>query len=318
MGRSALLTTGLAPQTRALLLLLGVTLLWAAIEIIGVFLPDNLSPYQVVWMRYAVHLLALTVVFGPRYRSRLWRTPRPLLQLGRGLLMLGMPVCYILGVRQLPPASVWAIFWCAPLLALALAALWLREKVRWPAWLAAAGAYGGVLLLLQPPAIALSAALVLPLGMALCFALYLFASRALRKDSLLASLFYTAVGVLIPLSVRLPHFWRPLSWVGGLEMAAIGLLGLLLLCCLDKALELAAISQVAPVLLAAPLWLTAAEAVLFQTAVSFYTILGAVLIASTLLGFWIYARQQGSPAATVLPVLPVLTNQAHTSLGNRK
>lgn len=280
-----------------LLLIGAVVLLWTTIEGLGFFLPDQTSSYQVVWMRYAVHLLFLVVCFGPRYRSRLWRTRRLPLQIGRGFLMFGMPVCFILSVRSISPETTWAIFWLAPLLALALAALLLRETVRRPVWLATAAAYVGVLLVLQPPPGLHWSGVLLAFGMSMCFVLYLLLSRLLRDEPLLPSLFYTAVGVLIPLSLRLPNFWQPLHWRGALLMALIGLLGLLLLACLDKVLELSEIGAVTPFLLATPIGLAGLTDLFGGVGSAIQLFWGSMVIVSSLLSLFIYYKHRNSVVA---------------------
>lgn len=295
MRRSAALTANVTPPQRAVLYIAVVTLAWAAIEALGALLPDHPSGYQVVWMRYGFHLLALLVVFGPRHGRGLWRTHRLPLQLLRGLFMLGMSVAFVLSVRRLPVDGVWSAFWVAPLLALALAAIVLHERTGWGTWLAAIAAYAGVLVLLQPDHSLLSPAAVLPLGMAVCFALYVLACRLLRDEAILPSLFYTGLAVFLPLCVIMPRVWQPVSWATGVEVAVIGILGLLLLYCLDKALEMAPIAAVAPFLLAAPLWSALLESLHPGAEVWSHLLLGGALLVGSLAALWVI--QSRRPAA---------------------
>jgi len=290
-----------APPRRVLLLLLVATLAWAAIEALGALLPDHPSGYQVVWMRYGFHVLALLVVFGPRYRTGLWRTRRLPLQLLRGLFMLGMSIAFVLSVRRLPVAGVWSVFWLAPLLALALAAVVLHERTGWGTWLAAVAAYAGALILLQADRSLLSPAAVLPLGMAVCFALYVLACRLLRDEAILPSLFYTGLAVFLPLCAIMPRVWRPVGWVTGVEVAAIGILGLLLLYCLDKALELAALGTAAPLLLAAPLWGALLESLHPEAYAPARLILGGVIVLGSLAALWLVQtrRPAAAPAGPI-------------------
>ena len=269
-------------QVHAIGLIFAVTFLWVAIETIGSLLPAQVSPFEAVWMRYGVHLLVLLVFIGPRHAGRLWRTSRPGAQIGRGLLMLGMPVCFVLSARYMSVTSTWAVFWSAPLLALALAVLFLHERVGWLAWLATAAAFAGELIVLHPHHDLLAPAIVLPLGMALCFALYVLASRLLREEAMAPSLFYTAAAVFVPLSLVLPRFWRPLTATAGIELAAIGVLGLLLLYCLDKGLELAEVHAVAPFLLAVPLWGVGVDSVFAGAPPGPRVLLGGVVIMGAL------------------------------------
>lgn len=301
MGQSIALSTITAPRRRALLLLLVVTLAWAAIEALGPLLPDHPSGYQVVWMRYGFHVLALLVVFGPRYRTRLWRTERLPLQLLRGLFMLGMSVAFVLSVRRLPVGGVWSVFWLAPLLALALAAFVLHERTGWGTWLAAIAAYAGVLILLQPDRALLSPAAALPLGMGICFALYMLTCRLLRDEAILPSLFYTGLAVFLPLCAIMPRVWRPVSWVTGAEVAVIGILGLLLLYCLDKALELVELGAAAPLLLAAPLWSAIFESMHPGAHDLSRLILGGVILLGALAALWVVQNRRQAAGSVGVP-----------------
>ena len=87
----------MSPRRRAMLLMLGFVTLWALIEAMAAHVLRRYSPYQVVWTRYAVHLLLMLLVWGWRQPATLWRTGRPVFQLARSLLMLGMPASWIIG-----------------------------------------------------------------------------------------------------------------------------------------------------------------------------------------------------------------------------
>ncbi len=80
------------------------------------------------------------------------RAKRPVLLLVRGFLMLMAYTTYYLAVASLPLATAVALFFCAPLLVTALAALILREPVGLRRWCAVLAGFGGVLLIIQPGA----------------------------------------------------------------------------------------------------------------------------------------------------------------------
>ena len=84
--------------------------------------------------------------------------------------------------------------------------------------------------------------------------LYLVLTRLLRDESTLTNLVFTAAVVLAPLSLVLPDVWRTPSVRSLALMATIGLLGLGVLYALDRALELAPTSVVAPALYAQPVF----------------------------------------------------------------
>ncbi len=230
--------------------------MWAFIENIPEHFSQHYTSFQIVWLRYTVHLLFMLVVFGPRVKLGLVRTRHLGLQFGRGMLMMGMHLCFIFAVGFLPVNATLSVFWVTPLLLLGLSA-WRAEKADGVQWAVTAGGVACVLLLLRPLGAALHPASLLSLGMALCFSIYMQMTRAMRDEGLLPSLFYTALSVWLVLSVLMPFFWvTPSAW-DLLLFAAIGLLGFVCLVGFDKAAELAPTWVTAPFSLVQPLFILA-------------------------------------------------------------
>ncbi len=227
---------------RARLAVVGVVallaLLWNVVEGVPVLLSPGYSLYQIVWMRYAAHLVVLLLFLAARGKLALLSTERPALQIGRGLLMLAMPWFFITGLGFTTVGGVMAVFWVAPLMVLVLAALLLRDVARLPVWIATAIGYAAVLLLLRPDRQTISTtALLLALGMAFSFSLYVVLTRTLRTEATATNLFYTAVAVFVPLSFFMPALWKTPSPRDLLIMAVVGIAGLGLLWALDRALR---------------------------------------------------------------------------------
>ena len=91
---------------------------------------------QITWGRYLFQLFILPFILG-RVRPRdLLRTRRPVLQVLRGLLLMGATLTFFVAVTYIPLADSAAIGAVAPLLVTALAIPLLGEKVgarRWAA-----------------------------------------------------------------------------------------------------------------------------------------------------------------------------------------
>jgi drug/metabolite transporter (DMT)-like permease len=228
--------------------------LWPVIESVPHFMSRSYSAYQVVWTRYTAHLILLLILFVPRQRKQLFYTPRPGWQIIRSLTMLGMPACYIAARARMSGAAVMTVFWIAPVLVMVLAGVWLHERVGWRYWLLTLLAYGGSMLIL-PTANLTWAGTLLAIGMAVFFALYLVLSRRLRAENIWASLFYTALGVWVPLSLGLPFFWQAPTLGDVAWMSVIGVLGLVVLFALDRAVDLMQASRVAPFIFMLPITL---------------------------------------------------------------
>jgi drug/metabolite transporter (DMT)-like permease len=234
---------------RALLLMLAFAALWAVLEVaLGASLREPYDLMQIVWWRYATHLVLLVAAFGWRRPSRLWRTRHTGLQLGRSMLMLVMPLSFAMSLSFGASADfTWAVFWVAPLAVLLLARLLLRERASGLLWTCAATVPLAAMLIHQPQVPAGVAAMALPFAMALSFSLYVVATRALRREPLATNLFYTAFGVFALLTPFVPHVWRTPSLHDAVVLCAIGAIGLLALALLDRSVEHDAVSVVTPV-----------------------------------------------------------------------
>lgn len=232
---------------RSALLLAGFSFFWSIAE--TVVPASGVSLYQIVWSRYAVHLAVLVLLFAPRRGvPALVRTPRPGWQILRSLLMLGMPLCFIFGVRMLRPGNMLGIFWIAPFMIVALAAF-SRASFGGVRTLVAAGTgLVGVWLVLRPDSDALTPAALLPIGMAFCFALYIHMTAQMRDEAILPKLVHTALWVFLALSLLMPAVWRTPSLAGVGSLVAIGSIGLFGLYLLDRAVDTDRWAALAPVL----------------------------------------------------------------------
>lgn len=264
-------------------------LTWAAIERIAGFFSQHYASYQIVWVRYGTHLLFMLAVLGPRYKTRLIRSRHLLLQLARAMMMLGMHLCFIWAVRRVPENDVVSVLWLSPLLLMVMA-LWLRERVRPVYWIVTLIAIAGMLMVLQPGRDTLSTSVVFSLGMGVCFSLYQLTTRLMPDESILASLFYTAFGVWVPLSLLMPSHWVTPTLPDLGLMVSIGLIGFVTLYALDRALELAPAPVVAPFALTQPVFVLIANLVLLGLVPTGLTLLGALIVVVSLLALAWLAR----------------------------
>ena len=232
---------------RSMAWMIAFVALWALVEALASRLHRGYSPWQVVWTRYAVHLLALLVAFGGRDVSLLWRTPRPTFQFARSMLMVAMPAAAVFGlVGGLDVDTLMAGFWIAPLLILGLAAAWLHERVSATTALACGAAFVGTLLALLHGGAPSARQLAWPFAMALSFGAYVAMTRALRAEATRVNLFWTALGVFLVLSPLMPRVWVAPDLHDLAVMAAIGLAGLGALLALDRFAHAAPVSVATP------------------------------------------------------------------------
>ena len=210
---------------------------WAALELLAHSMPSGYGAFQIVWMRYATHLLFIVVAFGPHYRADLVRTNQFRLQCFRPTLMIAMPLCFLFGIKFMSLENIWSVFWIAPLMSMLMALFLLGEHISAPSWISAIFGLVGVLCILCPDKGLLTWSMLFPLGMAFCYSLYVIMTRLLRTERTVTNLFFTAIVVLLPWSLGLPLFWRQLNLRAAGVMAAIGLLGLVVSVLLRQSLR---------------------------------------------------------------------------------
>jgi drug/metabolite transporter (DMT)-like permease len=223
---------------------------WAIVEdVFAAHLHQTYDLKQIVWMRYAVHLLIVLNLWGWHRPSLIWRTPRPVYHLLRSLMMLIMPLSFgsslALGV---PVSFTWAIFWLSPLMVICLAVAWQHE---WPSglsWIGIVLGSFGVVAVTAPTLPEFPFAPFAPLLMALSFSVYVVMTQSLRTEHLEANLFYTAIGVFAVLTLFMPSVWITPSLHDFAMFVGIGTVGFVSLLLLDQAVRYAPVSATSPAL----------------------------------------------------------------------
>jgi drug/metabolite transporter (DMT)-like permease len=262
---------------------------WVVLEaVIGARLSQSYPLMQIVWCRYAVHLAILIALFGVARPSRLWRTARPGLQVARSLLMVVMPASFALALFSgLPPGTVWAVTWTAPLFALLLAAFPYGERVPAAAWCACAAGLLGALASVPDRGTLASPAILIALLVGASFGFYVTLTRRLRGEPLPANLFYTAAGPFVVLTPLVLAQWVTPTPRDALLLAGIGAVGLVTLLGLDRSTAAAPVSKVAPLLLLQLPVLLAIHAIVDGTTPSRATVAGVALASVAAVAAWI-------------------------------
>ena len=272
---------------RAILYMVLSALCFAVVELTGQVLVQGISPYQLVWGRYAVHLLFMVVVLGPRYKSKLVQTGALKLQILRSMTMLAMPVCFILAASAMPANDVWSVYWSSPLVMLALSTWILGEPAGGKRWIAGLVGFAGMLFVFQPDKGVFSPASVLAFGMGVAISLHLMLSRILRHDHPLTSLFHTALWVFVVLSFVVPFLWQTPSLRTLLGIIIVGLVGMVGLFVLARSGELVPLPVVASFSYTEAIWRLALNA-LFLGIMPHKSELLGVLIVAGVIGYLLF------------------------------
>ncbi|GGC78284.1 hypothetical protein [Chelatococcus reniformis] len=197
---------------------------WAGLELLLVAeLREPLSLLQIVWCRYAVHLMIVLLIWGQRTPVTFWRTSRPVSHVCRSLMMIVMPGSFAIALAHgIAVEFVWSMFWMAPALIIAIAAVCLKER---PPWAVVAASFVGALCVaamfghVRSPSLS---AIGLALAAAGSFSLYVVLTRSLREQPLSTNMFYTAIAVFVAATPAMPSVW---IWPDAHDLVLLTILG---------------------------------------------------------------------------------------------
>lgn len=202
-------------NTRLGILLMALTsLIFSIQDGISRHLAGEYNVYMVVAIRFwffaaIVMMLAARQPGGLRVAAA---TRQPLLQLGRGTLLIAEICVMVFAFIYLGLIEAHAVFSCYPLLVAALSGPVLGEKVGWRRWTAIGIGFIGILIVLKPGLTVFSPYALLPLIAAFMFALYGLLTRyAARKDSANVSFFWTGVAGAVAITPFGLAHWQPMT-----------------------------------------------------------------------------------------------------------
>ena len=196
---------------------------------------DTLSKYLVahypaaslVWLRYVLQTLVMLAIFLPRMGLRLVRTSSPGLQFVRGLMLVVSSVVFVLALLQMQIAEVASIVFLAPIIVALAGGPLLGERVGARTWLALAGGFTGVVLIIRPGGAAFTWWALLPLACAFMFAGYQILTRKLagHEDPITTLFFPGLIACFVVPPIFPGAFEIPTVPLHAVMLGIIGILG---------------------------------------------------------------------------------------------
>nr|WP_082491124.1 DMT family transporter [Aureimonas sp. Leaf454] len=143
---------------------------------------QTVSTGTVTLARFLVQAaLMAPIVLAMRLPARLsMRIAR--LTLVRAAANIGSTFCFVAAVRVMPIADALAIAFVSPFILLLMGRFLLNEQVGPRRIAASVVAFGGTVLVIQPSFARFGATALLPVGCAVCFALYMLVTRHLSRE----------------------------------------------------------------------------------------------------------------------------------------
>jgi drug/metabolite transporter (DMT)-like permease len=255
-------------------------------------LTPHYAPMQVTSLR-ALSSLPLVAVWvlvdgGPRQLLRV----RWSLHVFRGLLSIVMLGAFIYALRTLPLAETYSLFFVAPLIITALAALVLGERVDWRGWVAIVTGFCGTLIVLRPTgAGVLTLAGLAVLVSASGYALSAIAVRVLgRSDSTQSMVFWLLAMTAVFAGALAWRDWTPIQPDHWRVLAGLGITGAVGQYAITDAFKRAAASRIAPLEYTALVWGIILDRVLWNTLPDAITLTGAAVIVAS--GVYLLRRER--------------------------
>jgi drug/metabolite transporter (DMT)-like permease len=189
-------------------LMCGAIACFCLLDTTAKYLNLHMNTLEVAWARYTGAFFFPFIVSNPWTRPGLTVTRRPVLQIGRSMMLLASTLCNFAALRYLQLDEAQALTFSTPFFVAVLSGPLLGEWVRWRRWTAIGVGFIGVLVVIRPGFGSFNPAALLSLSAAVFYALYAITTRILaRTDSNETTLFYSnIVGAVVLLPV-LPFVW---------------------------------------------------------------------------------------------------------------
>jgi drug/metabolite transporter (DMT)-like permease len=274
---------------KAILLKVISTLLFSIMGALVRSLGDTVPLGQVVFFRSAFAALPVVVIYAWRRELRAALYTRRLGgQVARGTLGAAGMFLNFAALARLPLADVTAILFASPLITVALAAVFLKEKVRVYRWSAVAVGLVGVMLMLVPHLSVGAVATMTAAGAigAMCAATAAFTNagaviqtrRLTDTESNSSIVFYFSVFCTLAGLVTLPFGWIVPTLPQLAALVMVGVIGGVSHLILTESFRFAPASVIAPFDYIAMLWAFILGYILFGELPDHYTIGGAVVV----------------------------------------
>ena len=247
------------------------------------------STVELAFYRFAFGLPPLLLWIGFSRHWDAWRTARPMAHVWRACVGLSTMLLAFSALAYLPLAEATTIGFAAPLFAVALSALVLKEKVGRHRWSAVALGFAGVLVVMRPagthlPPVGLLLAVAAALGVGVVTITIRQIGRTEGTQTTVlwfSLLSMAALGLLMPFYA---HVHPGRTWLILFALGCFGGMGQLFL---TSSLRFAPVSVVVPFDYTQLLWAVGLGWLIFGTAAPATTWAGAaVIIASGLYTVW--------------------------------
>lgn len=245
-------------------------------------LTDRYSPIQIVFLRNLIAVPIIAAIVVAVFGTASLQTRHLRLHALRGALMVTGAWLYFTALIYLPLAEATALVFSAPIFITALSVPLLGEAVGWRRWGAVLLGFLGVLVIVRPGSEAFQLAALLPVGTALCYAIFMISARWIDRAERLWTMMLFAM--LFPMIYAAPFAlanWTPVQPADYGLFVALAVCGSLGLALIGQAFRLAPAAIVAPFDYTALIWATGLGWLIWGDVPMAWTIIGAAIIVAS-------------------------------------
>lgn len=280
--------TGIALVTLA-------TFCFAILDASAKWLVQSLPVVEVVWLRFAIHVVLMVVLLSPTQGLAIWRVRDWRLHLLRSAMLASMTGLNFWALQYLQLAVTGAMQFSVPILIAVMSSWWLHERLDARRWLAIVGGFLGVLLVIRPGSQGFHPAIFLSVMNALLYAAFnLLTRRMAATESPQAMQLLSACGAALVLAVpALLHWQMPPNGLTWAVLGLCGLMGGLGHLFVAMAHRYASASVLGPFLYQQILYMTLWGWLVFRQVPDAFVVAGAlVVVASGLYLLWLEMRRR--------------------------
>ncbi len=282
-------------RRRGILLVVGATLCFSVLDASAKWLVQSLPVLQVVWLRFATHVLLMALILAPKHGRQIVRMKSPGLQALRGLMLASMTALNFVALQYLQLAETGAIQFSVPILIALLSAWWLHEKLDTRRWLAVGFGFAGVMLVIRPGSQAFHPALLLCVGNAVLYAVFNMLTRRMAASETPESmqLLSAAMATLLLAPFALAQWQTPAGVAQWTLLLLCGLMGGVGHLFVAMAHRYASAAVLGPFIYQQILYMTLLGWLVFDQVPDAFVVAGAlVVVASGLYLLWMEMRRK--------------------------
>ena len=251
------------------------------------------SVFQLLLVKYFFVLFLSLVESKRKNNINFYKSKSIKLQIFRSLLSVIESGCFVLSFKYLSLADAHSVGSLAPVIVVALSAIFLKEKVSTKTWIAIFVGFVGVLIILRPTSSIFDPKALLPLLAAFALGLYQVVTKKVSEhDTTETSLFYTSVIGIFVMSLLASNFWSPISSSSYILFLIVGIFFSLGVYLQIIALSMTRASIIQPFHYTLIFWAIIFGYIFYNDIPDLFTIVGAVII--TISGIFVLTQSTKS------------------------